>query len=299
MVKELRESRSSSGGLTGLGALLVTTLLWGTSFPAIKLATESIDGITYTWLRGAVSVIGLTPILLYYLIKGEVRRDAVVGGLITGIIYALALWLQGWGTSLTTASNSAFITGLNVVIVHGIDALIKKEPYGLRGVTSLTLSVAGLYLISGGVSGFRVGDLLVLASAFFAALQVELIHKYSSSNPLIFTFFEMVPMAFFVVGDVFRGFDWLGIARSLPYMIYLGLVCSDVALAFQIYGQRHFRAYEAAVIYLLEPVSAALFSYLILGEILSLEGYLGATLIIAAMALVSLKGRVRKVKMYR
>ncbi|MCD6323964.1 MAG: DMT family transporter [Desulfurococcales archaeon] len=284
---DIKDSKSRMA--SGLGALLITTLLWGTSFPAIKLATQSVDGITYTWVRGVISLAGLTPVVLYFLAKGKVRRDAIVGGLATGVVFALALWLQGWGTSLTTASNSAFITGLNVVIVYGIDALIKKEPYGLRGLISLTLSVIGLYLISGGMSGVRIGDLLVLGSAFFAALQVELIHKYSSSNPSVFVFFEMVPMSFFVVADMVRGFNWVGIAEALPYLIYLGLVCNDVALAFQVYGQRHFRAYEAAVVYLLEPVSAAVFSYLVLGEVLTLKNYLGAALIVLAMAAVTVK----------
>jgi drug/metabolite transporter (DMT)-like permease len=58
-----------------------------------------------------------------------------------------------------------------------------------------------------------------------------------------------------------------------------------------VFGQRSFRAYEAAIIYLLEPVTAALFSYIVLGEVLSLEGYIGAALIVAAMAVVSAPGR--------
>ncbi len=272
----------------GLSSLLITTVLWGTSFPAIKIATSWVDGITYTWVRGTISVVGLLPIIAYISLRKGLDLLSVKGGITTGIIYALALWFQGWGTSLTTASNSAFITGLNVVIVHAIDALVKKEEYGVKGITSLVLSVIGLYMISGGVGKINPGDLLVLISAFFAAIQVELIHRYSSSNPIVFTFFEMLPMASFFFVDIYRGVSVGAVMKALPALTYLGLVCSDVALAFQVYGQRSFRAYEAAVIYLLEPVTAAVFSYVVLGEILSLEGYVGAALIVAAMATVTL-----------
>jgi drug/metabolite transporter (DMT)-like permease len=286
-----RMGRESRG--VGLSSLLITTVLWGTSFPAIKIATSWVDGITYTWVRGAISVAGLLPVVIYISLRRGLGLSSAKGGIITGVIFALALWFQGWGTSLTTASNSAFITGLNVVIVHAIDALVKKEEYGVKGFSSLILSVAGLYLISGGVGKINPGDLLVLISAFFAAIQVELIHRYSASNPAIFTFFELLPMIGFFIVDAYRGVTVEALMKALPALTYLGLVCSDVALAFQVYGQRSFRAYEAAVIYLLEPVTAALFSYVVLGEVLSLEGYIGAALIITAMAVVSVPERRR------
>jgi len=280
------DNRKNSSS-TGLIALLGTTLLWGSSFPAIKVVTGFTDSLTYTWVRGLISAIGLFPVVIYYIIRNGSIAYAVKAGLITGSAYAVGIWLQGWGTALTTASNAAFITGLNVVIVYGIDALIKKERYGLRGLTSLFLSLAGLYLLSGSLSKMTIGDLLVLASAFLFALQVELIHKYSSSNPVIFTFFEMLPMTSFVIIDYLRKINYDSIIPALPSLIYLGLICNDVALSLQVFGQRWFEAYEAALIYLLEPVFGALFSFLIIGETVTLRGAFGAALILSAMVVAT------------
>jgi len=287
----VREGKSLNE--VGFAALVGTTLLWGSSFPAIKIVTGFVDGLTYTWVRGLISVAGLLPAVIYYAVSKGLTTDVVKAGLITGSAYAVGIWLQGWGTALTTASNAAFITGLNVVIVYGLDALIKKEKYGLRGLISLALSLAGLYLLSGQLSKIVVGDLLVLASAFLFALQVELIHKYSSSNPATFTFFEMLPMLGFIFIDLFRGINYGGIIAALPPLLYLGLVCNDVALSLQVFGQRWFKAYEAALIYLLEPVFGAIFSYIIIGETINLRKGLGAALILCAMLVVTV-GRKKR-----
>ena len=50
----VREGKTLSEN--GLAALLGTTLLWSSSFPAIKIATGFADGFTYTWVRGLISL---------------------------------------------------------------------------------------------------------------------------------------------------------------------------------------------------------------------------------------------------
>ncbi len=271
-------------------SLLLTTIIWGTSFPAIKIVTSFIDPITYTWVRGLIALLGLTPVLIHALAKGSLGRRVVLGGSFTGLIFAAGLWLQGWGTSLTTASNAGFITGMNVIFVHLYDALVVKDKmYDKQAITSLFLSLIGLYLLTSpnGVPGF--GDMLVFISALLFAAQVELIGRFARENPLLFTFFEMLPFLLFMVRDLYVGIPSSGVAVALPWLIYLGLICSDIALALQVFGQRRVRPYEAAILYLFEPVMAAIFSFVILGEVLNPIQYVGATLIVGGMAVVTFK----------
>ena len=81
------------------------------------------------------------------------------------------------------------------------------------------------------------------------------------------------------------------LAATLPYLLYLALVCTPLANALQLYGQRWVRSVDAALIYLLEPVFAALFSHIFLGEGMTLRQVVGALLILAAMAVSSLRHR--------
>ena len=266
----------------GLIALLLTAALWGSSFPAIKLAVSSVSALTYTWARGAIALLGLAPYLLLAARRGRVNRAVVRGGLITGSVYALALWLQGWGTAYTTASNSAFITGLNVVFVHAYTAL-RARRYGKELAISLLLALAGLYLLTAPAGGLNIGDVLVLASSFLWAAQILLVDRYSRADPGVFAFFEILPSLAFLLPDLALG-GWRELGpSSLAVLAYLGFFCGDLAFALQVMGQRHLSPAVSAVILLLEPVFASILAFLILGEVMELLGILGACLMLAAM----------------
>ncbi|MCC6021734.1 MAG: DMT family transporter, partial [Desulfurococcaceae archaeon] len=152
----------SSSMLKGLVALILTSVLWGTSFPVIKTVMYYVNEYTYTWVRSLIAILGLTPYLLYTYYRGRFSVSTARGGLLAGIAYALGLWLQGWGTKYTTASNSAFITGLSVIYVHIYSATVMRR-YSIKLFLALILSISGLYLLTTPTTGFNLGDLLVLA----------------------------------------------------------------------------------------------------------------------------------------
>lgn len=269
------------GKVKGVLALIATSILWGSSFPAIKIVVGSVSSYTYTWVRSALAITGLLPYLIIALRRGRVTGLAIKGGLLAGLTYALGLWFQGLGTKYTTASNSAFITGLNTVFVHVYEGLILRR-YGLSLALSLALSVAGLYFLTTPTGGLSIGDLLVLLGSFMWAAQVIIVDRYSGVDPLVFTFFEMVPAVAFIIPDMVDGIDFIN-TNTLLIITYLALVCSNVAFTLQVYGQRYIIPSVAAITYLLEPVAAALFAYVILTEVLTPIQVLGASLILASI----------------
>ncbi len=103
------------------------------------------------------------------------------------------------GTKYTSASNSAFITGLFVIFVHIYDSLSNKI-YSLSAFTSLVIAIAGVYLLTMPSGGIGIGGTLVLAGALFWATQVILVDKYSGSDPLVFTFYQVAPTLIFLPG---------------------------------------------------------------------------------------------------
>ena len=278
-----------SGKAKGIIALLLTVVLWGSSFPAIKVVVSVIDEVTYTWARSVFALLGIFPYIIYYYRRNKPEKEEIIGGLVTGITFSLGLWLQGWGTRFTTASNSAFITGLNVVFVHVYEAIVGKE-YTLKAFFSLLISIFGLYLLTRPKGGLGVGELLVLVGAIFWAAQIILISKFSRSNPIIFTFYETIPALIFLpLSLMMFPFSLEKIMCILPVLVYLGLVCGDIAFISQVYGQKWIKPYEVALIFLLEPVFASIFSTIALGERLGLLEILGASLIIVGMTLAVIK----------
>jgi drug/metabolite transporter (DMT)-like permease len=272
--------------LKGLVALILTSVLWGTSFPVIKTVMYYVNEYTYTWVRSLIAILGLTPYLLYTYYRGRFSVSTAKGGLLAGIAYALGLWLQGWGTKYTTASNSAFITGLNVIYVHIYSATVMRR-YSIKLFLALILSTSGLYLLTTPTTGFNLGDLLVLAGSFMWALQIVLVDRYSGGDPLIFTLFEMVPALTFLIPDVVF-YSTISVSINVLLMItYLAFVCSNAAFALQVFGQRYVSPAVTAIVFLLEPVVAAILSYVLLSEVFTSIKALGASLILTAMFLSS------------
>lgn len=264
----------------GVLVLLATTLLWASSFPFIKIVVTRIGGHHYVWLRGLIALLSLTPYTLLH--RNRVNKNLLVGGLAAGIAYTLGLWLQGWGTGLTTASNSAFITGLNVVFVHAYVALVEKR-YTKSLATSLALATTGLYLLTGPSGGPGPGDLLVLLGAVAWAAQVILVDRVSGHDPLLVVFFELLPSLLFAPPALLAEGPPSLEPETALVLAYLGLVCSTGAFTLQVYGQRYAPPEYASLVFILEPVFAAIFSNIVLGETLTPLQVLGATLILAAL----------------
>ncbi len=275
-----------SGGrkLVGVAALLGTVLLWGSSFPGIKVVVDTVDPMTYVWLRSLIAALVLAPYVVLGVRRGRDLGDSVRGGLATGIAFALGLWLQGWGTRYTTASNSAFITGLNVVFVH-IYVAVARRRYSWRLASSLALSIAGLYLLTSPEGGLGLGDALVLLGAIMWAAQIILIDKYRPGDPIAFTYAELVPSTLFLAPALLL----YGVPRItagvLLVITYLAVACADAAFILQAYGQRYVGPATTAMIFLLEPVFATIFSVILLHEEVTIIQIMGMAMILSALYL--------------
>ncbi len=277
------------GKPVGWLALIVLTLVWGTTFPFIKIAVNSIGFAWYVALRFSLASLILAPIAV--LKKRRELLDSVKYGAVLGILFFGGITLQGLGMEYTAASNAGFITGLSVVMVYAIEVLLGREKPSIRLSTAVLLSVAGLYLLSASDTiHFNIGDLIVLAGAVFWALQVIAVGTYSRQASLI-------PLLFYEGFFTALGGLTLAVPTGIPaasslmaaaYAIaYLAVFCTIVANTLQLYGQRFVKNVDAALIYLLEPVFAALFSHLILGEEMGLRRLAGAAAIVGAMAVSS------------
>ncbi len=265
-------------------ALLGTVVLWGSSFPGIKFVVEILDPMTYAWLRSTIAAAFLAPYMAYEIVRGRRPASDIKGGLLTGIVFALGLWLQGWGTQFTTASNSAFITGLNVVFVHIYMALTRKR-YNWRLASSLLLSMTGLYLLTSPAGGFGLGNALVLLGAIMWAAQIILIDKYRPEDPVVFTYAELLPSTLFIIPALLIYGAPNVTINVLLVIAYLAVACADGAFILQAYGQKYIEPATTAIVFLLEPVFATIISIILLHEQVTLIQTIGMTLILSALYL--------------
>ncbi|MEM4228907.1 MAG: EamA family transporter [Thermoproteota archaeon] len=85
------------------------------------------------------------------------------------------------------------------------------------------------------------------------------------------------------------------LVEVLLVLLYLAAVCSILVGVLQVLGQKYTSASQAVLIYALEPVSAASFSFLMLGERLGAIESIGASLILISV-IISLVEMTRRRK---
>lgn len=257
--------------------LLVVTALWGSTFVVIKLAVGVVAPSVVILGRFALAAVVFVPWL---------RRDRRL--LLIGV--ELGFWLcagyatQTVGLQYTTASQSAFITVLNVIIVPMLAAALGQSVRWPVWVAAV-FAVLGVGLLTGGVTHLNAGDGWTLLCALTYAVYVLRLGQNAGRYPLLpLTAAQLWGVVVFAV-------LWVGSTRPsfahMPWLllIYLGLVTTALTTLLQTLGQRWVGAPEAAVIYALEPVWAAVFAFVFLGERLGGVGLSGAGLIVMATVL--------------
>jgi len=259
--------------------LLIVALIWGVTFPVVKVAVESVSPFVFNSLRFFIACALFLPF---------VSLDGFRDGFKIGIATFLGYSFQTIGLQYTTATNAGFITSLYVVLAPILAFLL----YGmsLRGIEVLSTIVAlvGLFLLTG-YEGFNVGDILMLACAFAFAMEIAMIAHYSRGvNPTQLAFWQIFAVAVLSTPFALMTDRFVLNKDVIVALIVTAVLATFVAKLMQNHLQRWTKPADASVIMSMEGVFSHIFSIFMLGESLTPMQYVGAGLIVSAVILVSL-----------
>jgi drug/metabolite transporter (DMT)-like permease len=280
----------------GILALLLVTLVWGTTFPAMKDLTVYFSPVWIIFLRFALAAVLLAPFLY------KAGRDDLVSGGLLGVLLFFCYVFQVEGLALTTSNRNAFICGLNVLVVPLLGVVAGKMPEK-RIAYALLLAIAGLTALCWDGGAWGRGDTLALLGAFAFGVYIKMMEFRTrrASRLMTLTAAQIltvalcaavwllareVPRTTIDAGNDFANY-WTYIAQGIGQhalnLGYLGVVATAAIISLQGWGQARSTANEAAVIYAFEPAAAAFFAFFWLGETLTARGWMGAVLLIAGM----------------
>lgn len=279
--------------LRGIFALLIVTLVWGTTFPAMKALTADVSPAWIVFTRFALAALLLSPFLVR-----AARRDLVSGAML-GLLLFFCYVFQVEGLALTSSNRNAFICGLNVLIVPLLGVLAGRPPER-RILVALALAIAGLAALCWDGGAWSFGDTLALGAALCFGVYIKMmeVHTRGAARLMTLTAMQIVTVAVCALGWLLvtevplaggpeASAYWSRIGAALGggalNIAYLGLVATAAIISLQTWGQRHSTANEAAVIYAFEPAAAAFFAYFWLGETMTGRGWIGAALLISGM----------------
>jgi drug/metabolite transporter (DMT)-like permease len=249
----------------------------------IKSAVEQVPPVTFVAWR---FLLGAAVLALFALPRG---KQIWWHGTVAGVALFSGYAFQTAGLTETSASNSALITGLYVVITPFLAALFARRNPSWWSAGGAALSFAGLVLLTGaGGLSFERGDLLTLACAFSFALHIVALSRLARHHPVVpFTTVQLTvttvlafPAALLIEGPVQPPSSVWGA------LLLTGLGASAGCFVLQIWAQTVVGATTAAVVLAAEPAFAVATAWVVLSERLTLAGWAGAGLILLAIYIV-------------
>lgn len=276
--------------------MLITALIWGTTFVAQSLGMAHIGPFLYTGLRFALGSLVVLPLVLLARPQADqagrrFRKPMLLGSIVLGAVLTLGINLQQVGLLFTTVTNSGFITGLYVILVPLFGLFIGLRN-GLGTWCGAGLAVVGMLLLSVNAD-YRIafGDLLQLAGAACWAVHVLLVGVLASRYDAIrvsFIQFSVCAVVSLSLALLLEEIDLDAIRLALPAILYGGLLAVGIGFTLQVVAQKNAVASHAAIILSLEAVFAAIAGWLVLNETLSLRGFIGCCLMLTGMLVAQL-----------
>ena len=266
-------------------ALLSVSAAWGLAFVVMKDAIERQSVNNFLFTRFSLAVIVMVALKPQVLMKLD--RDLIIRAGSAGIFLGLGYIFQTLGLARTGAAITGFVTGLYVVFTPLLAYFFLKERLTKLIWACVFIATIGLGLLS--IRGFSVGigEMLVLASAFFFAAHIIALGKWSSGRDVYAMTIVQLAMC-----ALLSGLASIPEGYSAPpdYGVWAVVVfTAAVAFVVQTWSQAHMTTTKVAVILTMEVVFAALFAIIFGGERLTLQATLGGLMVLTAMFMIVLK----------
>lgn len=286
--------------------LLAVSFTWAATFVVVKDALSGVSTFLFLAIRFTLAAAALALVVRGRLsLNGAGLRSQWRGALTCGLFLFAGMALQTQGLRFTTASRSAFLTGLYIVLVPLLSSFVHQgRPRPVEFIGAL-LAGGGTALLAAGGSGWaqqswawNPGDVLTVLGAFAFSGHILAVAHYSRSM-------QFENLALYQIGGVAL-FSWLAVwpmeqpriewSASMAWSILAtAILATTLAFLFYTWAQKRTTAARAALIFATEPVFAGLIAWRWAGEGWTVRALAGAGLILSGIVLVEVKPRNRQI----
>jgi len=267
--------------------LVFVTLIWGVTFIMVKDALNDAGPFAFVTLRFTIA--GILTLAVVNKSIFTLTKIELIGGFTCGLCLFCGYAFQNFGLMQTSASKSAFITSVSVLMVPIILYLFNIQKVKMKVWFAVVLATIGLYILldpRGGMINW--GDILTFGCALGFAVHIILQGYYVKMKVRILPFFLV--QTWVVVGFsffnslIFEPIFAIWSPRLISALLVTGIAATFIAILIMIWAQQILNPGETAIIFSLEPVFAALFAMVFAAEFLGMWGYLGGGLVVLAVA---------------
>ena len=267
---------------------MAVAAIWGSAFLSMKGSLERLDVnsfLTWRFTIATLLLIAIRPSVLKKIDLPFLKKGALLGlFLSSGYIF------QSFGLTLTTVSNTGFITGLYVVLTPIVAAVILRKNITLVEWFAVLVATVGLALLSFNGIQFGIGEFLVLISALLFAFHIVGLGEWSKGlDTYALTVLQLGTCAVVTFIASFKsGFKTPPDSGVWWSIIYTAIFATALAFIVQTWAQSFIAPSTVGVILAAEVVFAAAFGIWLLNEPVTLRIALGGLLVLASMYLIIL-----------
>ncbi len=275
----------------GRAALILTTLIWGTSFVVLKNLLDYVPIFYVLAFRFSGAALLMLFVFIRHLKKFD--KQYLLNGMVLGTLLFGGYAVQTYGLYYTTPSKNAFLTAAYCVLVPFVCWIVQKKRPDKFNIISTIICLVGVGFVSlKNDHSVEFGDLLTLCCSIFYATHIVLTSKYVKGRSV-----ALLTMIQFATAGVL---SWIFALVTGPFptgistgnilrIVFLTVMCTAVCFLLQTFGQKHTPPATVAIILTLESVFGAGFSVLVNHEVLTTKLIVGFALIFSAVIICETK----------
>lgn len=284
--------------------LLLTAMIWGFAFVAQQKGMDYVGPYTFNAVRNAIGA-GMLFLLLPILDRIRYRdyedrgrkmdyggKALLAGGVICGVLLAVATSFQQIGLMYTTVGKSGFITAMYIIIVPILGFFIGRRISPLL-ILSVVIAVVGIYMLcmTGDSLTLGKGDFLTLLCAVCFSFQIMAVDHFSPKVDgvrLSLMQFMVCSICCGIPALLFESPDIGSIIRAWMPVLYAGIFSCGIAYTLQIVAQKNTEPVIASLLMSLESAFSLLAGWIILHDKHSVRELFGCLIMFIAIILAQL-----------
>ena len=276
-------------------ALLVVTVIWGLGFPITNIAWNMGYGPN-TIMVGRFLTASIVLSIVYFRKLKTIDKRILKYGILTGIFLFFGFYFQTLGNVYSTPSKNGFITQLNIVFVPFLYYLFFRKKVDIYNIISVIVAVFGMFLLSfngEGLDGINIGDTFTFICAIMIAFHVvsaSYFQKKFDFDPAVFVIINIytsmvISVVFMLLFDTMPNI----VLFDLWPLLFLGVFNTAIGFLVQSYALKISLPTRVSLIVAMEAVFAAIGSWLIVNEVITIPIAIGGFMIISGILITEIK----------
>lgn len=266
--------------------LVFIAAVWAGTFVVIKITLTDLPPFYFLTFRFFIASLLFGLISYKRIIFND--KGAVKAGLLLGVFLFLGFASQTTGLKYTTASNSALITGVNLLIIPFAQYFITGRKAAVENWIAVFVVMIGLFLLTRPLeSGLNPGDLITLICAFAWAFYIVYLDVFTKKYELLmltFLQFTCVFILSLLFALIFENTSSINLnTNSILGLLYTALPATLMATFLITKYQKETTPVRAALLITFEQPAAVIMAVIFLHDSFNFMQIVGGVLMLGGI----------------